>query len=63
MQSDTLNPFNNFQLQFAPLPPPWRHLLLQREESDGNQFEKILLRHTVYGQLSLNQKRLLIQNH
>jgi hypothetical protein len=45
------------------LPPPWRHLLLQREESDGNQFEKILLRHTVYGQLSLNQKRLLIQNH
>ncbi len=39
---------NNFQFQTTSLLPPWRLFLLQREEGDGNQFEKILFRSTVY---------------
>ncbi len=39
-----------------------RHFLLQREEGDGNEFEKILLRHTLCGQLPLDSEQLPFQN-
>ncbi len=38
------------------------HFLLQREESDGNKLETIMLRSTLYGQLQLNSDKLPIQD-
>ncbi len=35
---------------------------LQRKEGDGNKLEKILLRHTLHGQLPLNPEQLPFQN-
>ncbi len=53
---------NYFQLWPPLLPSPWWHLLLQREEDDGNKFEKIMPRSTVPSQLGSNSIQLLVQN-
>ncbi len=40
------------------MPPPRRHLLFQLKESDGDKFEKVLLRITLPGKLRRNSKYL-----